>query len=535
MCIRDSIEVGAARHHMKAFLRNWKAAWETIEADAPFESIVSMLVDQLCDLLGFTIVDSRTYKHLHGFVVKAPALLLKVPPRFPIIFLQCREFSPSDIADLRDLMGILNMTSYFALLIDLNDNPERVERGKRLKWLVREVPHDFIVLDGTDLRRIILAKDHERRLIDIILQQVDLTVVSPYVTSGPVPENMFFGRDYELKTITRRIRDSSFALVGGRKIGKTSILAKVYRLLADTRDYFPLYLDCQSVRDYEAFFEAVSTMWEIHLPSHSPEHFRRLIAQRAKERIGETIVILLDEVDALLRYDTTQREGLFGVFRALSQQRYCRFVFCGERVLNSRLHAPDSPLFNFCDVLTLSYLDPPTTRRIILEPMESLGVRFADPEAAVQEIISLSSCHPNIVQYICQRLIVRINQRGTRLITPEDLEAVRRSSQFGEYFLEVMWGNTTPLERIITLLFLDDEEFTMAQIEERLAQEGVVAPSIMIEEAIEGLRLYSILEKQGQSYRFASQAFPRVVRETQDVKTLLDALKEQFRSSWPFM
>ena len=95
------------------------------------------------------------------------------------------------------------------------------------------------MLNGQDLRQILIARDPGKRLVEIILQQVDLSVVSPYVTSGPVPASMFFGRDHELKTITRKITDTSFALIGGRKIGKTSILDRVYRLLGESRDLIP--------------------------------------------------------------------------------------------------------------------------------------------------------------------------------------------------------------------------------------------------------------------------------------------------------
>ncbi|MDY7040158.1 MAG: ATP-binding protein, partial [Chloroflexota bacterium] len=314
------IEVGAPQR-IKTFLRNWKAAWETVESETTFQTIVAILASQFCDMLGFTMLDARTYRHLHGYVVKAPALRLRVPPRFPIIFLRKREFGPEDVDDVRNLMNILNMTSYFALLIDLNDRPSQLDKRKNLKYLVRGAIHDFIVLDGNDLRRIIIARDHERCLIQTILNQVDLAIVSPYVTSGPVPENMFFGRDNELKTITRKVKDCSFALIGGRKIGKTSILAKVYRLLSETPTYFPLYLDCQAVADYDAFFEAVNSMWEVDLPSRSPNGFRRLITQKASEWTGGAVVVLLDEVDALLSYDLLAQERLFRVFRALSQEQ----------------------------------------------------------------------------------------------------------------------------------------------------------------------------------------------------------------------
>ncbi len=522
-----AIELSPPRQRaFKTFLHSWKAAWEMVDNEIiTFQSIASITADQLCAALGFTRLDSRSYKSLHGFIVKAPAIRLRVPPRFPIIFLQQREYQPSDINDLRDFMGILNMTSYFALLVDLND-ADQARPASNLRQLVDGVIHDFIVLNGRDLRRILMAKDPEHELIEIILGQVDLTVVSPYVISGPVPENMFFGRDNELKTITRRVKDSSFALVGGRKIGKTSILAKVYRLLADVPDHFSLYLDCQTVADYDVFFEAVGTMWDMRFEYHSVDVFRRMITDLAKEQPGEKVIILLDEVDALLKYDALRQEPLFRVFRAMSQEGYCRFVFCGERILNARLHDPKSPLFNFCDVIRLSYLHPQATHRIILEPMREMGITFESEVEMVERIMSVSSCHPNIVQYICQKLIVEINARGDRAIALKDLDVVTHSSEFYEYFLEVTWGNTTPLERIITLLMINEGEVTLTRVDELLQRRGISVSPRTLEQAIEGLLLYSIIKKDGQTYAFASAGFPRIVKESQDIDALLDGLKQ---------
>jgi hypothetical protein len=520
------------RLRMKTFLHSWKAAWELVDVEENFNRVVADIAKQLCDILGFVDVagEHRTYRRLHGFVVRAPALRLKVPPRFPIIFVRRREGSPDDLTHLRNLMSILAMTSYFALIIDLNDFADRLDPRKNLKTLVRDTIHDFIVLNGNDLRHIIMARDPGKRLVEIILQQVDLTVVSPYVTSGPVPANMFFGRDHELKTITRKINDTSFALIGGRKIGKTSILAKVYRLLTESRDPSrTLYLDCQSVTDRSAFFDAANTIWGAQPLIRSPEDFRRYIVIQEQMQTDEPIVVLLDEVDALLSYDLVHGETLFGVFRALSQERRCRFVFCGERVLHDQLHAADSPLFNFCDVIHLDYLKEHAARRIILEPMQTMGISIQDQEDVVYQIISLSSCHPNLVQYLCQQLILEANERHSRQITLADLEKVRHSSSFHEYFLEVTWGNTSPLEQVITLLIAGQERITFGDIQEALARRGFAVPQEILERAISGLRLYSILLKEGQEYRFASGAFSEVVRESQEIDILLASLRNQIR------
>lgn len=522
----------ADRLRMRTFLHNWKAAWELIESEENFNYIVSDIADELCSLLGFVHLpgEKRVYRHLHGFVVRAPALRLKVPPRFPIIFVRRHEGSPDDLTDLRNLMSILDMTSYFALIIDLNDFADRLDPRKNIKNLVHDTIHDFIVLNGVDLRQILIARDPGRRLVELILQQVDLTVVSPYVTSGPVPENMFFGRDHELKTITRKIPNNSFALIGGRKIGKTSTLIKVYRLLTENQDpKQTLYLDCQSVTTPQAFFEAASTLWQADPPIDSPEALRSYLVNGDHRADDESIAILLDEVDSLLAEDVQHGHGLFSMFRALSQEQHCRFVLCGERVLYSQLHAADSPLFNFCDVIHLGYLQEAAARRIIVEPLQTMGISIQNPEEVVSEVISLSSCHPNLVQYLCQQLILEANRRHSRLITPADLWQVRHSSSFHEYFLEVTWGNTTALERVITLLVADRESLSLGEIQEILARSGFAVPQDQVEKAIAGLRLYSILLKEGQQYRFASGSFADVVRESQEKDILLATLRSEMR------
>jgi hypothetical protein len=130
---------------------------------------------------------------------------------------------------------------------------------------------------------------------------------------------------------------------------------------------------------------------------------------------------------------------------------------------------------------------------------------------------------------LCQQLILEANERHSRQITLADLEKVRHSSSFHEYFLEVSWGNTSPLEQVITLLIAGEERITFGDIQETLARRGFAVPQEILERAISGLRLYSILLKEGQEYRFASGAFSEVVRESQEIDILLTSLRNQIR------
>jgi len=515
--------------------RNWNAAQKRLNNASAFRPVVSRITEQLCQLLGFTLLDSRTYKNLHGYVIKAPALRLKMPPMFPIVFAQKYDLAEQDIRNLHDLMGILNVPSYLTLLVIPDDetatSQERNLRKARLKKLQRITAHDLIIMDYDDLYRIFVAKDPQKRFIQILLGQVDLTVVSPYVTSGPVPENMFFGRDHELKTITRTIKDKNFAIVGGRKIGKTSILAKLNRSFADSTDFYPLYLDCQAVQNYRDFCDATGTIWKLAWSERCPEHLVQLAARMKQEHEGQLAVILLDEVDTLLQYDSLNQERLFKTFRALAQEGCCRFIFCGGRILYASLHDSGSALFNFCHVMRLGYLNPRDTGRIVLEPMQEMGIGFEDASKSMQRVIDLSACHPNLVQYICQELIVQINSRGDRLITLADLDTIESSSQFSEYFVKVMWGNSTALERLITLLILDEPSVTPAQIAAALCKHGVEVSSTAIEQALDGLVFCSILTKEEQEYYFTAPAFPSVITAIQDVESLIERTIQDLHST----
>jgi len=505
--------------------RDWEAAQRRRHDSTAFGAVVARLANQLCQVLGFTLLDSRSYKNLHGYLIRAPALRVNMPSTLPIVFLQRRNLVEEDVRSLDALMAMLRAPSYLALLV-VPDGEEAALCGRELKTCLVKLrqnnAHDYLLLEYEDLYSIFAAKDPEKRFISIMLEQVDLTVVSPYVTAGPVPESMFFGREYELKTIIRTIKDKSFAVTGTRKIGKTSLLTKLHRVFTALPEFRPLYLDCQAVQNYEDFYDAAQAVWHVSWSPRTPERLVQLVSAVRAGRDEQLPVFLLDEVDALVQYDRANQERLSRVFWALSQENQCRFIFCGGRVLHARQQSASSALFNFCHMIHLNYLKPPETARIVAEPMREMGIAFEEPNTLIQRIVDLSACHPNLVQYICHQLIIQINRRGDRLIRLRDADNIERSSEFSAYSAELMWANTTPLERLIMLLMLDQSSMTMPQIVAAMRENGLDIALIEIEPALQGLIFCSILRQDGQSCSFAAPAFPSIVTVTQDVAALTE-------------
>ncbi|MBM3188205.1 MAG: hypothetical protein FJZ90_05720 [Chloroflexi bacterium] len=520
------------REELEAFCQHWATLTEGQLGARQAAPLTARIAEQLCALLGCAPIEQRSFNGLCGYMLRAPALPLSVPQRFPLVFLLQPTAHDALAGDLRDMMRVLNATSFFALLVVASVGAEGESRAAELRRSFRG-RGQLVILSGDDLVSLYLATDPSRRLTELILDQVDLALVSPYVMAGPVSEGMFFGRERELKALLRAVRDRSFALVGGRKIGKTSVLTQAQRLLEQINGYAPYYMDCQYVASHDEFFEALSVACSEPVHTGSPDSLRRMLS-RVRGRKGETLLVLLfDEVDSLLAYDSERDLRLFRVFRALSQEGLCRFVFCGERRLFDVVNDAHSPLFNFCSVARLGYLLPREARRMVQEPMAGLGVALEEPEALVEEIVDLSSCHPNLIQGICQMLLEAINARGERLVRREDLERVRASDAFREMLLEVTWGNANALERLITVLMVGEREFPAGAVQEALRGQGIRLSAAELEDALTSLELFSVLQREGLSYSFAVRAFPRTVIGARLREGLLEGLRERVLAEGP--
>jgi hypothetical protein len=421
---------------------------------------------------------------------------------------------------LVDAVDVLRETGYFALVVPLEPSVRQLDVAAELRQAVDRSPHvqDFIVLSQDDVMDILIARHPVQALVRRILAQVDLTVVSPFVVSGPVPETMFFGRDAEVKVLVESAGIADFAVVGNRKIGKTSLLQRARARLDVGRRVRPLMVDCQTVREAGGFFTAFQAQTGLELPAATPEAFTAVLTDLHQN--GSPLVLLLDEVDALLADEKTHGEPLAATWRALAQAGVCRFIFCGSTGLARRLDDPHSVFFNFPQPLPLGYLSPETARLVLTQPLDTLGVVLEDAEALVTEVVALTSGHPNLIQYLGQGLVEAANRRRERRILLADLAVLRASTDFTEYYLKTVWGEAGPLERLITLVAPPDG-FRLGELEAALAAHGIQVAEEALDTALKLLRIYAILEKHERTYTFVPRAFPEILHRTQEVERLI--------------
>jgi len=508
--------------------RNWRRLQESVEGDPEaFAENARNLVHFLCTCLGFSPGEALGLGNLRGVRVGTHGLRIRIPSRIPILVSRPPLLTRGDVESLRSLMEQGGLDSRFGLLVTLGDPQQNIRMiDEHLRTLLR---YDVIVLGHAQLRDILRVRWRLRALVARILEQVDLTVVSPFVTEGPVPSSMFFGREGEIKEIGLRIETSSLALIGPRRIGKTSILQRVLTSIRN-RPRPVVYLDCQSIYEAPAFLTALAVDYApalVHEDFSSPAAFRPLLEALRAGYAGAPAQFILDEVDLILREDPEGAEGLFRAFRVAEAEGAAHFLLCGERTLLHKLRDPDSALFNFCHSMRVAFLEARDATRLIAEPLEQMEVQWEDREAGIQRILEITGGHPNLIQRTCASLVELLNQERTRRIKREHLDGVVADPAFLEEYLDTLWGRASEAEKILTLALGPDEAASPPELRRRLQEEydiELAAPAIL--EGLENLCLIGILERRGSRYGFAARFLPRLLREVMDVAEEIQLHKE---------
>jgi hypothetical protein len=127
---------------------------------------------------------------------------------------------------------------------------------------------------------------------------------------------------------------------------------------------------------------------------------------------------------------------------------------------------------------------------------------------------------------------MRLNEQGTRRITPDDVNAIIEDPGFQrDDFLSTYWEAATFLDKIISLLMTDDENVrTLRTVRRVLAERcDLQVKAREVDDALQRLvDLRSILKRTPIGYEFAVEAFPRVVGGTMTLKDMLERWVEDY-------
>lgn len=502
---------------------------------AHFLEAASEIATQLARILGAKLLPAEEKHHrLYVRLLDTSSVFqyLHLPDFLPLIFLQKPHIQSQDIENTLRLLGTRMKGQYRIVVLVAFLRDQSLIEAQRMVSERLGAPHayDVVVLGRGDFLRITTDKEPSRALLRTILAHIDLATVSPFVVNAPVPASMFFGREHELRQVMEHAAEASFSVIGGRRVGKTSVLLRLHCVRLPSAGFHTVYHDCSTTPTPNIFLATTVRDWQPEAPSEVPNTFGDLLQSPP---IDKLLVLLLDEADKLVSADRANEWPLFKTLRALANSGRVQIVLSGERSLRDALRDPTSPLFNFANEILLGPLGFHAVEELVTRPMKQLEIELVEEKAIVDRIWAFTSGHPNVVQRLCRRLIEWLKEQRTRRITLDAVDTVIEDPSFQrDDFLSTCWEAATSLEKIISLLMADDENVrTMRTVRQALTKRCNLHPKAReVDDALQRLvDLRSILNRTPTGYEFAVKAFPRVVAGTMTLDDMLIILTEEYQ------
>lgn len=467
----------------------------------------SMIADQLAQLLQsqfdfqpgqpFQINPSDDIFRVYSL---NPITLQSILPNpFPLIMLLSREvISEQQIERLQQIQHQARTRLQFSLIVPIDAG--QATRA-RLRHAQGSIGRANVTLDETTWLNILTGtSDVREAFMREVGAQVDLIVYSPYNDTAPTPIDMFYGRRAEVAMIVEKVDDASIVVTGARRIGKTSIINEARRILL-SRGKLLRYLDCYPIANYQTFFDEIANEWEVPLLSE-PHEFPNLVRMIQEQHPEQMIVFQFDEIDQLLAFDVAQGHGetLFRTFRALAQDKRCQFIFSGERTILERLDNPKSAFYNFAIPIAPALLDRTIADRLVQEPMQLIGLHIEQTEAALALIYEKTAGHPNLIQFVCKRVVEAASQSGKRRISLAMIREQCESRTYLDRYLSTFLSQSTGIEAAMALCVLEQGRATESEILAWMEQSGVQLTAAQVLRGLRYLTLSHVLTPAPDGY-----------------------------------
>jgi hypothetical protein len=194
---------------------------------------------------------------------------------------------------------------------------------------------------------------------------------NPFIGRGaPVSGERLVGRQSLLKRLRERVcSEANCSIVGLPRMGKTSVAKEVLRIISSTSAKLATgYITLDAIRGpvqayhriiEEVFPEAEQTIFPTNGHDEAYENFLRLL--RKWHRSGQKAVIVLDEVDAIVRNEFSDAQLFVSRMREIAndRDRYgITFIFVSRRSLDMIQGVVDcSTLAGLCEVVYLQPLE----------------------------------------------------------------------------------------------------------------------------------------------------------------------------------
>ncbi|MBX7174198.1 MAG: DUF4365 domain-containing protein, partial [Pyrinomonadaceae bacterium] len=300
----------------------------------------------------------------------------------------------------------------------------------------------------------------------------------PYIAGPPIKNSKYlFGRQEMIDELKDSLEDYSVALLGPRRIGKTSLLYQLEKEFHNTgwnTIYIDLHEFCDlSPSEMQSVFRSKIldkfTESQLDVPANSHEFQKRLRDLGLKK-----LLILLDEVSVLVKSDRMPLH-----LRAMSKwsNPEIRILVAGTesdlRKVTNAVQDRGSPPFNEfkrCEIGEISYHD---AQELLEKPI--LG-KYVYEEKVIAKVLEICGGQPFYLNVFAQLTLKAVRSEKGRKITNKHIEIASKEAIFelSPWFYEFVEELDEPTRKALAKIIRSQSLKAFTLYEEQLFNIGLI-------------------------------------------------------------
>jgi WD40 repeat protein len=429
---------------------------------------------------------------------------LKFGSTFPLKQTEYRlDFPATDLPAAEIIMGLRHSDIPSVVTVVISLEPKQ---QAELRPYGHERSTRWVVPDSRELTTLLLSPEPIAVFIDWLANQLTFTNLSPYQTSGTITkDSAFFGREEILTQILNR-EPMNYLVIGGRQIGKSSLLKKIERRYQNHPrifcDYISLGKQSRQILD------------------------QKLVELLSNERHP---FLLIDEADDFICREIADGYPTLSHFRNLSEEGRCHFMLAGFWELH-RAATRDyfSPVKNFGEAVTIGALEQQACRQLATKPMAMLNIHYAD-SGLVEKILTATGQRANLVATICDKILNNLAD-DRRQLNAKDIANALHS----HVVIDALQGwdrlstdqQAASFDRILIYLTVKKQTFQLSDLVEQLDEYELAYRTEQLTQSLARLELAFIIQREDDDYRYCIPLFQEWLGKQQTDVLLKRELKE---------
>jgi WD40 repeat protein len=378
------------------------------------------------------------------------------------------------------------------------------------------------------LTRLLLEPEPAQVLARTLAERIPRTELSPYQIGGPVRDpRMFFGRAGLLDHMVNR-DPGNYLIVGGRQVGKSSLLQAVERALAGSARLHAAYVPLGGGDLIGPLAAALGLAAGADLAA--------IEARLQAAGTGQPGVYLIDEADAFIAADAARDYAVLKRLRALSEARLAFFSFAGYWTLFERTALDfHSPLKNFGELISVEELEWDACLALVREPLGWLGLSLAS-EALAERLVRACGQRANLIAMACHGLIAGVRPEQRR-IEAADLDAALagdaiRDELLGNWRELIADPRQQRLDRAVVYATVELDDFSYEALTERLQDAGLSPDPELLERSLRRLRFAFVLGLKANRYRYRVPLQQELIRQDAPAIRLRQEIAQREIAQW---